>query len=772
VIRVRPALLVVAVAAVVLSAQPAAAANVGVVAQHNTASDFQSATTLDNLAVGGSGADGKITLSPPNTNPVTDQGDGSTDDTVPIIGDTRFNTTYQSELRVRPTQTLTVSQLTIDVVSNSGSLDTTVDIYIVQESAPDNTVGEGTLVKSGYSPTFADGEQTIQLDTSMQLDAGTNYIVEFVTQSSDNDGFADELLIRTDDSASSTWFGESAGGSLQERSKYADITLTQTASSAQYISGALTADEVEQAKVNISTLSNADATVTWQADDNSDGTYTNVTQTTVSSAQSVTSDLSAVASDTWRVRVDVSKTGSNPQFELESDALLAETNRPGGQDASPTGKIPQYDGEISLNVSDGDFGLSRGDSVDVSVADESGEIGSETVTSNGTVTLSYDAALEQNDLTWTLTDSYGNTQTVEQSFTPPSTLSVYYETDPDQLVNDTNATLEVRFFPIGEDGAGDVRSREISDGTVDLSGLPADERFIVTVSGNESQFTYRRIIVDSIFETQEIYLLRDSKPGSRVVFRLSDPTGQFPPEDTFLFVEKPITVDNSTEYRTIAGDNFGAAGGFPTILQTDARYRLRIVSGGDERMLGAYQVTGATVEELQVQQIQPAANDRLAGAVYGSLDDSGDLTVRFRGGDAAEVSYTIRDENGTVVVNETETDADRFAHVHPLNSSQEYNVSYTITGQNGESRSGSFTTGGVSGIATRLNVDAQILSLISWAVILMTMGLVVIVDAQLAPAAGTAAASGLMIIGTVAIPMPILGVAGAVSALTLFGGER
>jgi len=85
--------------------------------------------------------------------------------------------------------------------------------------------------------------------------------------------------------------------------------------------------------------------------------------------------------------------------------------------------------------------------------------------------------------------------------------------------------------------------------------------------------------------------------------------------------------------------------------------------------------------------------------------------------------------------------------------------------------SGSFTAGEVAGIATRFDMDAQVLSLLSWASILMTMGLVVIVNHQLAPAAGTGVAAGLVIIGTVAIPAPILGVAGAVSALALFGGR-
>jgi len=52
------------------------------------------------------------------------------------------------------------------------------------------------------------------------------------------------------------------------------------------------------------------------------------------------------------------------------------------------------------------------------------------------------------------------------------------------------------------------------------------------------------------------------------------------------------------------------------------------------------------------------------------------------------------------------------------------------------------------------------------------MGLVVIANERIAPITGTAVASGLTIVGTIAIPMVVLAVAGAVSILVVVGGAR
>jgi hypothetical protein len=129
--------------------------------------------------------------------------------------------------------------------------------------------------------------------------------------------------------------------------------------------------------------------------------------------------------------------------------------------------------------------------------------------------------------------------------------------------------------------------------------------------------------------------------------------------------------------------------------------------------------------------------------------------------------------DGSVVVPNTTVTAQQFADIYSVtsNESARFTVEYTIRRDSG-TRSGEFYAGGVPGVAGRFPIDAQVLSIISWIVILATMGLLVIVDTRLAPMGGVGVASALTIMGTVAIPAALLGVAGVVAALVLFGGSR
>jgi len=414
--------------------------------------------------------------------------------------------------------------------------------------------------------------------------------------------------------------------------------------------------------------------------------------------------------------------------------------------------------------------------------------GETTATSNGTAAFELDT-INGGNHTWhvVVTDSYGGETTSETfDFSAPSELRVYSETDPDQLIDGDGVSLRVRFFA---DGSEEVIEREITDGTVDLAGLPANQRYVVTVRANDSeQWTYRRIIVDSLIETSDIYLLNTSEPNSQIVFELDDPTGQFPPEQTTLYVEKPITKDynddgeTETRYQVIAGDTFGASGDFPAILQEDARYRLRVEtdSGETSRILGFYSVSGSTVEQLQIERVEPSGDSDEGASFRASIDkkDSGDyIAVRYNdfSNSTEYVEYEVVDENGTVVVPNTTRHADEFADLYPVPAEYGDDPGFTVNYQvvrEQRSTAGSIDIGRLSGIADRFGLDPQILSLLSWAAILGSMGLVVIANERIAPITGTAVASGLTIVGTIAIPMVVLAVAGAVSILVVVGGTR
>jgi len=482
--------------------------------------------------------------------------------------------------------------------------------------------------------------------------------------------------------------------------------------------------------------------------------------------------------------------GVDEQTNLTAVRVVSAPSAPVIESASPKdgGGVSAANAELSATVSDADFATTDGDTVTATFKMNGEIVGQRELTSNGTVSVDVEPPLSETS-TWSVTvsDGFDKTDSINtRSFSTPAELKIYKESQPTKLVDGANTTVKVRFYSLSNET--NVISRDVQNGTVNLTGLAVDEEFVVTVAANETtangtDWVYRRIAIQSLFETSNIYLLDESVPSSRVVFELQDPTGEFPPQNSLLYVEKAIEKDydgdgsNETRYQTITGDVFGASGRFPAILQDDERYRLRVVSRetGQERGLGSYQVYGATVEPLKIQRIEPSADKRQTGVIYGGLegDDNTQLAVRFRGGeDDTTVSYTVTDSDGNIVVPETTTTASAFAHQYSVNATKSYQINGTIEYANGTVVKQQFSAGEISGIAGRLSIDGQVVSIMSWVMILATMGLIVIFNRRLAPAAGTGMASALTIIGTVAIPMPLLGIAGAISVLTLFGGNQ
>jgi len=217
----------------------------------------------------------------------------------------------------------------------------------------------------------------------------------------------------------------------------------------------------------------------------------------------------------------------------------------------------------------------------------------------------------------------------------PSTLFVYNESAPSQLI-DNNANLRIRFFT---EGSSDVVERTVTDGTVDLSGLPPDERLIVTVKESDSNYTYRRTVIESLSEQQEVYLLPESQNSVDVEFDLTDYSGNYPTGSTLLFLEKPISKDfdgdgtEETQYQVITGDTFGPSGSFPATLEQNERYRLRIQNLPNQRLLGGFTATRSEVEEIVIRDInlQPPSGQSYAVLrnVTRGADGERDLTFKY-----------------------------------------------------------------------------------------------------------------------------------------------
>lgn len=216
----------------------------------------------------------------------------------------------------------------------------------------------------------------------------------------------------------------------------------------------------------------------------------------------------------------------------------------------------------------------------------------------------------------------------------PSSLFIYNASDPDQLIQD-NVTLRVRLF-----GSGDtVVEQEVTDGELELGDVPADQRYVITVSDAGNNYVYRRDIVDSLTQQQDVYLLSTSAPSVDVELAFTDYTGLYPNGETYLYIEKPIQKDfdgdgtAETRYRVITGDTIGPTGAFPATLERDQRYRLRIQNGPNQRLLGGYTATRAEVTEITIRgrDLEPPESQTYAikQNITRGADGQRDLTVKY-----------------------------------------------------------------------------------------------------------------------------------------------
>jgi len=371
----------------------------------------------------------------------------------------------------------------------------------------------------------------------------------------------------------------------------------------------------------------------------------------------------------------------------------------------------------------------------------------------------------------------------------PAELEVRNEARPNEFID--NATLRARLFA----GNGDtVIEREVTDGTVSLDGVPTDEELIVTVREENADFTYRRILLDSVVETSEIYLLPTDEPSAEVRFQLQDETGRFDNEDTRLFVEKPINRDfdgdgtNETRYQTISGDRVGADGEFPTILIDSTRYRLRVEnSQGEQRVLGSYTVQGARVSQLPIGTVEFTENVDEGAALQANLREAADgasydYEVRFvyldPTGETSEIDVSVTDSDGTQI---------RPTTTEEINTTAAYVETYPITDDsfNPEQDTATVEVAATRGFETERFSEAvgrvpdvpigplnpQLAELIGLGSVLAVAGLLVIKSPALAALITPGYGGLLALVGIINVPMPAVVLAGVVGVLAVIGSR-
>lgn len=216
--------------------------------------------------------------------------------------------------------------------------------------------------------------------------------------------------------------------------------------------------------------------------------------------------------------------------------------------------------------------------------------------------------------------------------------------------NGSALEVEVEFF--GSDGA--VESRTTTTGRIDMRGLPADQRFSVSVDAGD-QYVQRQILITSLLEQQTAYLLPQDVEIDTVEprFILQDPSNQFDTEQSEIILERPIDTADGTEFVPVAGDRVGL-NGFDTILERDQRYRVTVrdPDSGAKRQLGEFTPTQSEQVTLTVADIEFDSVSDVDGvdwaATYQRNDEQQD-TIQFvyRDPRTQSISYEIHERGNT-----------------------------------------------------------------------------------------------------------------------------
>jgi hypothetical protein len=441
--------------------------------------------------------------------------------------------------------------------------------------------------------------------------------------------------------------------SASEVQHLTDHPAAQLPESSSYTSENQSASGPKSAWIDI-TLSNVTASVEWQAWNSSAAQWQVVNSSTHSSTGNYTLDISGTDYDTWRVNVTFDKTGSTPTAQLHDEGILVETKAPtvDNQSATPdtTGQSVDSPVDLTVSVDDSDFS-NAGDSLTVDYYVDGSQVGSKQTSSAGEVTYTL-SDVDAGSHSWHVEvhDEYGHTIISETfNFTTASSLQILDEENPSQLVKD-NVTVTVRLY------ADDtVTKREVSDGTVDMSGLPLNSTIVATTQADG--WIDRRVLIRDLTQQQEIYLLNSSSNAISVAFDLQDKSGNFPEDNSQLYVQKALNTTNTDglEWQTVTGDYFGADGSFPTQLLYQQRYRLVIRnSQGDRRVLGNFIPTESGSFPVEIGKIvwdPPEGESVYATSETRNLSDNADHTYNNSSSEVFVEYYDSEDATTKLTIN-------------------------------------------------------------------------------------------------------------------------
>jgi len=428
------------------------------------------------------------------------------------------------------------------------------------------------------------------------------------------------------------------------------------------------------------------------------------------------------------------------------------TTAPVQTNATPTGELTQEPTDLSVDVSDADFGADE--NVTVTIDWEGSQTHQETLTANSTVTTPIpEDLMSGQSYTWTVntTDAFGNTNVQSYSFHVPGTVFIYNETlgnnDEYQLIT---SPVDVEATITGD--LGTVQQRTVTSGEINLTNLPPEESYIITV--NAENYSVRSVFIDSLYDQSAIFMLPEGDDAVENLISVTDRTGRFS-ENPVLKSQRVINASRvpnipqtGFQWLTVSGDRLGADGQYNARFAQNQRYRFVVENvDGDTRVLGEYtaQLTGTI--DLEIGEVQFDFGNETAGYLWDAsvVNESTGASVQFAYEDfdklTSEITVTISTRDGEQVAQETFTGGPygQLAYTYPINQTQyeetDYEVSFSAV-RDGETITQSQPAGGQRPL--NLPLDQLWLNVLY---ALVTLMLAFVAGGGVHPAAGAVAAS-------------------------------
>jgi hypothetical protein len=322
-----------------------------------------------------------------------------------------------------------------------------------------------------------------------------------------------------------------------------------------------------------------------------------------------------------------------------------------------------------------------------------------------------------------------------------------------------------------------IVEKSTDNGEVSMAGLPADEEIIIVARADG--YYSRRVVLGSLYEQQSIYLLNENETAVFNEFQVTDRTGRFSDNQTVFSIQKGIAQNNSTQWRTLAGDYLGGGGSFALYLEADARYRVFIRNGeGEKRNLGPHVAAADGLIPVTVGEIEWIAPTGETYQYEARIDDSDVLTIAYEDGqeetDSLSIQVYERGNQSNILLTDTASDPNSYQIQHQLVGNETETV-YQVevsAARNGENLEFTDTVGGVGSIG--VPIDSRWLAVGSLWLVVAIAALMPSTLSRVGAVGVVGVATGLSWFGWAPIPIEAIGIAGALALFGLaaqFGGR-